>query len=64
MPVRVRYENGVLKPIDKLDLEEGEEVEIIVVRRSRGLGEAVRRISREYRDVREDPLRRLLEGRR
>ena len=31
--VRVRYENGVLKPLEKLDLVEGEELEIIIRRR-------------------------------
>jgi len=31
--IRVKYENGVLKPLDKVELEEGEEVSIIVVRR-------------------------------
>ncbi len=29
--VRVRYENGVLKPLEKLDLREGEEVRVIVL---------------------------------
>ncbi len=28
--IRVRYEKGVLKPLEKLELEEGEEVEIII----------------------------------
>ncbi|MEL9939453.1 MAG: antitoxin family protein [Ignisphaera sp.] len=31
--VRVRYENGVLKPLEKLDLSEGEEVEVVIRRR-------------------------------
>lgn len=31
--VRARYENGVLKPLEKLDLKEGEEVEIIIMPR-------------------------------
>jgi len=31
--IRARYENGVLKPLDKLDLEEGEEINIVVVKR-------------------------------
>ncbi len=29
--VRAKYENGVLKPLEKLDLREGEEVRIIVL---------------------------------
>ena len=33
--IRVKYENGVLKPLEKLDLEEDEEVEIVIRRSSR-----------------------------
>ncbi|MEB3788967.1 MAG: antitoxin family protein [Desulfurococcales archaeon] len=29
--IRVRYENGVLKPLEPVDLEEGEEVRVKVV---------------------------------
>ncbi len=32
--VRVRYEKGVLKPLEKLDLREGEELTIIIKGRS------------------------------
>jgi len=28
--IRVRYENGVLKPLGKLDLREGEEVKVVI----------------------------------
>jgi predicted DNA-binding antitoxin AbrB/MazE fold protein len=31
MPVKVRYENNVLKPLEKLDLVEGDGVEIEIV---------------------------------
>ncbi len=31
--IRVRYENGVLKPLDKVDAEEGEVLVVRVVRR-------------------------------
>ena len=31
--VRAKYEDGVLKPLEKLDLEEGEEVVVKVIRR-------------------------------
>lgn len=31
--IRVRYEKGVLKPLEKLGLEEGEEVEVVIRRR-------------------------------
>ncbi len=30
--VRAKYENGVLKPLDRVDLEEGEVVEIAIRR--------------------------------
>ncbi len=42
--IRVRYERGVLKPLGKLELEEGEEVEIVIRRRpSRVFGVLLRR---------------------
>jgi predicted DNA-binding antitoxin AbrB/MazE fold protein len=28
--IRVRYERGVLKPLEPLDLEEGEEVQVVI----------------------------------
>lgn len=31
--IRVRYENGVLKPLEELKLREGEEVNIIIIKR-------------------------------
>ena len=30
--IRARYENGVLRPLEKLDLEEGEEVTVLIRR--------------------------------
>ena len=35
--VKAIYERGVLRPLEELDLEEGEVVELIVIRRSRAL---------------------------
>ena len=32
MPMKARYENNVLKPLEKLDLREGDEVEIEIIR--------------------------------
>ena len=32
MPVKVRYENNVLKPLEKLDLSEGDVVEIEIIK--------------------------------
>jgi len=31
--IRVRYENGVLKPLEPVDLEEGEEVVVFIRKR-------------------------------
>ena len=62
--IRARYENGVLKPLESLDLKEGESVRLMVLRGARGLSDVIKKISREYRDVKEDPLKALLEGRR
>ena len=31
IPVKVRYENNILKPLEKLDLKDGEEVEIEII---------------------------------
>jgi len=62
--IRARYENGVLKPLERLDLKEGESVRLMVLRDARGLSNVIKKISREYRDVKEDPLKALLVGRR
>jgi len=44
--IRVRYEGGVLKPLDSVDFEEGEELLVKVV----GV-ERKRRVLRKYRGV-------------
>ncbi len=62
--IRAKYENGVLKPLENVDLEEGENVKLVIIRGARGLINVVKRISREYSDVKEDPLKILLEKRR
>ena len=62
--IRARYEDCVLRPLEGLDLKEGESVRIVVLRGARGLSEVIEKISGEYRDVEEDPLKVLLEGRR
>ena len=42
--IRVRYERGVLKPLVRLELEEGEEVEVVIRRSpSRLFGVLLRR---------------------
>ena len=42
--IRVRYENGVLKPLEPIDLEEGEEV-LVAVKRD------IRRVIKKYRGI-------------
>ncbi len=44
--IRVKYENGVLKPLEPVDLQEGEELLVKVVE-----VEKRRRILRKYRGV-------------
>ncbi len=45
--VRVRYEKGVLKPLEPVDLREGEERIAVLV----PVGEERRRILRKYRGI-------------
>ena len=56
--IRARYENGVLKPLEKLDLREGEEVRIIVL--PKDFSELIEEIEVE---AREDVNKVLREGR-
>jgi predicted DNA-binding antitoxin AbrB/MazE fold protein len=44
--IRVRYENGVLKPLEPLELEEGEELLVKIIRI-----EERRKILRKYRGI-------------
>ena len=46
--VRVRYEKGVLKPLEPLDLEEGEDVQI-VIQPSGSIAEKFYGIARKHR---------------
>jgi len=41
--VRARYENGVLKPLEKLDLREGEEV-IVVLKSFAGFKDEIQKL--------------------
>jgi len=53
--IRVRYENGVFKPLEPVDLEEGEEV-LITIKRD------IRRILKKYRGILgKSSIRELLE---
>ncbi|RLF34722.1 MAG: hypothetical protein DRN03_06380 [Thermoplasmata archaeon] len=46
--IRARYENGVLKPLEKLDFKEGEELTIVV--KDKSFYELARRIQVEAKE--------------
>ncbi len=59
------YENGVFKPLQKVDLREGEVVRLRIESvKSKGLIEVIEKLSEKFKDVGEDPLEILLEMRR
>ena len=58
--VRARYENGALKPLEKLDLREREEV-VIVLKSFAGFKDNIAKIVVE---IKEDPVERLSAERR
>jgi len=58
------YENGVFKPLQKVDLKDGEVVRLRIESvKSKGLIEAIEKLSEKFKDVKEDPLEILLEMR-
>ena len=62
--IRARYENGVLKPLEKLELEEGEEVIVRVEKRiAYGLVELVEELRKEAPKV-DNPIEVLEETRK
>jgi len=60
--VEAIYERGVLRPLEELDLEEGEIVELIVIRRSRALRYAG--ILKDVPEEVKEALREVEEGTR
>ncbi len=58
--VRARYEDGVLKPLEKLDLKEGEEV-IVVLKSFAGFKNEIPKIVVK---TKEDPVEKLSSERR
>jgi len=65
--IEVIYEKGVFKPVGKIDLEEGERLEMIIISRKKkyaGLIELIEELSNKFRDVKEDPLEILLKMRK
>ena len=60
--VRVRYEKGILRPLDYVEFGEGEELEVIIVKRSfRGFREEASRY--EFK-VNRDIVEEFVEERR
>ncbi len=58
------YENGVFKPLQKVDLKDGEVVRLRIESvKSKGLIEVIEKLSEKFKDVKEDPLEILLEMR-
>ena len=59
--VRARYEKGVFKPLEPVDLEEGEEVQI-VIRPSESIADKFYGIARKHRpDIKREELLEVLE---
>lgn len=59
--IKVRYEGGVLKPLEPIDLEEGEEITVVSIERkvARGLAEIVESLREETPKV--EDTERLIE---
>lgn len=58
------YENGVFKPLRKVDLRDGTVVRLRIESvKSKGLMEVIEELSEKFKDVKEDPLEILLETR-
>jgi len=60
--IEVMYEKGVFKPLQRVDLPE--KVKLRMRIESEGLYELIEDLSGMFRDVKEDPLKILLENRR
>lgn len=50
--IRARYENGILKPLEPLDLKEGEEITVVI---KEDLLEFARRVRESLREQGEEP---------
>ena len=58
------YENGVFKPLEKVELREGERVKVEIKSKSNDLVSFIEKFSEKFKDVEEDPLKMLLEMRK
>ncbi len=56
------YEDGVLKPLEKVDLKEGERVRIRIEKRR--IYDVIREYQKYFKDVEEDLTKVLIEERR
>ena len=60
--IEVIYENGVLKPLEKVDLKEGEKVRIRIEKR--GIYDIIKEYQKYFEDIDEDLTEILLSERR
>ena len=51
--IRARFSKGVIEPLEKLELEEGEEITIVISERAKGKGmrEALRATAGAWKDL-------------
>jgi len=60
--IEVVYEDGVFKPTQKVNLREKTKLRLRL--ESEGLYELIEELSKMFKDIKEDPLKILLENRR
>ena len=60
--IEVVYEKGMFKPLQKVDLPEKTKLRLRI--ESKGLYELIEALSEMFKEVKEDPLKILLENRR
>jgi predicted DNA-binding antitoxin AbrB/MazE fold protein len=51
--IRARFSKGVIEPLEKVELEEGEEITIVISKRTKGKGmrEALRATAGAWKDI-------------
>jgi len=62
--VKAVYEKGVLELLGKTGLWNGNRVRVIILKSSHGLDKIIKKLSSEYSDVKNDPLKNFLKERR
>jgi len=58
------YEDGVFKPLKKINLPKGTKVKLKILKNSKELANTIKNLSKEYTHVKEDPLKNFLKQRR